>query len=163
AFREAVGRRFEHRIAVQYVFQDLAPPRTKPWGTGHAILMAADVIAAPFGVINADDFYGADSFRLLGEHLRAGDSNAALVGFELRNTLSEFGSVSRVVCRVTDGCLDSVREVVGIERHAVGASHPLRGDELVSMNMWGFGPTMFDRLREQWREFLEARSSDGKA
>ena len=163
AFREAVGRRFEQRIAVRYVFQELAPPRTKPWGTGHAILMAADVIAAPFGVINADDFYGADSFRLLGEHLRAGDASAALVGFELRNTLSEFGSVARGVCQVTDGCLDSVREVLGIERQAVGASHPLRGDEIVSMNMWGFDPTMFERLREQWREFLDTRSADGRA
>lgn len=163
AFREAVGRRFEQRIAVQYVFQELAPPRTKPWGTGHAILMAADAIAAPFGVINADDFYGECSFRLLGDHLRTGDPGQALVGFELRNTLSEFGSVARGVCQVTDGHLDSVREVVGIERNAVGPSHALHGDEIVSMNMWGFHPALFDHLGEQWREFQQACGSDDKA
>jgi choline kinase len=112
AFREYIGRRFEKRIPVEYVFQELsavpkgfsAPPnRTKPWGTAHAILAAADVIEEPFAAINSDDFYGASSFRALRDYLDgasgADKAEYAMVGFVLRNTLSEFGSVSRGVCR----------------------------------------------------------------
>jgi dTDP-glucose pyrophosphorylase len=107
-FKETVGARFEQRIPVEYVFQELdklppgfsvPPNRKKPWGTGQAILMAADVIREPFAAINADDFYGANSFRVLAEHLRSGAGDCAMVGFTLRNTLSEFGSVARGVCR----------------------------------------------------------------
>src|SRR5208283_1496148 len=97
-FREIIGARFEKRLPVEYVFQELGklppgfsvpPNRTKPWGTGQAILMAADVIRGPFAAINADDFYGANSFRALAEHLRSGGKDYSMVGFVLRNTLSE--------------------------------------------------------------------------
>jgi dTDP-glucose pyrophosphorylase len=179
-FRETIGSRFEKRIALEYVFQELdflppgvvlAPHRKKPWGTGHAILMAADAIHEPFAVINADDFYGAHSFQLLAAQLRPGHPNYAMAGFVLRNTLSEFGSVARGVCQLASDRLESVREIVGIEkdgraaryRNGTGEVHPLTGEEIVSMNMWGFNPTLFDHLRRQLVEFLKAHGSDEKA
>jgi MobA-like NTP transferase domain len=180
AFRETIGNRFEKQIDVRYVFQELGclPPdvvvpanRTKPWGTGHAILMAADAIREPFGVINADDFYGAHSFGLLAAHLQPDNPNYAMVGFVLRNTLSEFGSVGRGVCRLAGDRLESVQEIVGIERHeqaaryknGAGEFHELTGDEIVSMNMWGFDPTIFNSLRGQFSEFLKMRGADEKS
>jgi dTDP-glucose pyrophosphorylase len=108
-FKEIIGSRFEKRVPVEYVFQELdqLPPgfevpagRTKPWGTGHAILVAADAIHEPFAVINGDDFYGAEGFRVLAQHLQSGSPDYAMVGFVLRNTLSEFGSVARGVCKL---------------------------------------------------------------
>jgi NDP-sugar pyrophosphorylase family protein len=180
-FREAVGARFENRIPVKYVFQELdklplgfSVPnnRKKPWGTGHAILMGTDAIREPFGVINADDFYGATSFRLLADHLRSGSRDYAMVGFVLRNTLSEFGSVARAVCRITaGGYLESVTETTGIEAAGAGAKytdgqghiHRLDGGTIVSMNLWGFGPSMFDHLRQQFGEFFRARAREEKA
>ena len=117
-FKEIVGARFESRIPVEYVFQELdkLPPefsvpagRTKPWGTAHAILMAADTVREPFAAINADDFYGAESYRLLAQHLQSGTPDYAMVGFVLRNTLSDFGSVARGVCQVDPGELSPRR------------------------------------------------------
>jgi UTP-glucose-1-phosphate uridylyltransferase len=180
AFRETIGRRFESRIAVKYVFQELdslppgevvPPNRQKPWGTGHAILMAADVIREPFGVINADDFYGAQSFQLLAAHLQPDNLNYVMVGFVLRNTLSEFGSVARGVCQLADDRLESIREIVGIEKqgaaarykNGTGEFHALTGDEMVSMNMWGFHPGIFNHLRQQFSEFLKFHGADEKA
>ena len=123
-FKEVVGARFEKRIAVEYVFQALdkipagfhvPAERTKPWGTTQAILMAADVIHEPFAVINADDFYGAESYRVISDQLQAGIGDYSMVGFVLRNTLSEFGTVARGVCRVGgDGYLEQVVELTAI-------------------------------------------------
>src|SRR5271157_1208562 len=102
-FKEVVGARFEKRIQVEYVFQELEklPPgftvpegRTKPWGTTQAVLMAEDVVREPFAVINADDFYGAESYRVISEHLMSGTPDYSMAGFVLRNTLSDFGSVA---------------------------------------------------------------------
>ncbi len=181
AFREAIGARFEQRLPVEYVFQELnklpegfsvPPNRTKPWGTGQAILMAADVIREPFAAINADDFYGAASFRVLAEHLRLGSTDYAMVGFTLRNTLSEFGSVARGACQVgPDGYLQGVRELTKIERDgngakytdASGAVHHLTGDEPVSMNMWGFSTGLFPHLSEQLVEFLKRHGQEEKS
>ena len=180
-FREIIGARFEQRIPVDYVFQELdkLPPgfsvpggRKKPWGTGHAILMGADAIREPFGVINADDFYGAASFRLLADHLRSGSLEYAMVGFVLRNTLSEFGRVARGVCSVTgDGYLQTVTEITGIETDGVGANytdgrrnlHRLEGDTVVSMNLWGFTPTIFNHLRQHFADFLSEHGQEEKA
>lgn len=180
-FRETIGARYEGRLPVEYVFQELdqLPPgfvlpgsRTKPWGTGQAILAAAEVIHESFAAINADDFYGANSFRVLGAHLRSSGPDFAMVGFVLRNTLSEFGSVARGVCHANgDGCLKTVTELTKIERdgegirHADvhGAVHQLSGDETVSMNMWGFTPALFEILREQFATFLKANAGDEKA
>jgi len=180
-FKEAIGRRFEKHIAVEYVFQELdklppgfavPPGRKKPWGTGHAILMGAEAIRGPFAVINADDFYGANSFQMLARHLRSGSPDYAMVGFLLRNTLSEFGKVARGLCRVgPEGTLEKVTELTGIERDGAGgkqtdeAGHvlPLAGQEIVSMNIWGFGPGLFDHLRRQFASFLQQHGRDEKA
>jgi UTP-glucose-1-phosphate uridylyltransferase len=146
--------------------------RTRPWGTGHAILMAADVIRGPFAAINADDFYGATSFRVLVEHLKSGSADFAMVGFVLRNTLSEFGSVARGVCQTsTEGFLESVTEMTKIERDGTGARAAggggkilrLAGDEAVSMNMWGFTPALFDELRGRFVEFLRKYGGEEKS
>lgn len=180
-FKEMVGARFENRIHVEYVFQELTrlPPgfavpagRTRPWGTTQAILMAEDAIHEPFAVINADDFYGAESFRILAHHLQSGAADYAMVAFILRNTLSEFGSVARGVCAV-DGnhYLQSVVELTGIERKdnsisntdATGRVRPLTGDESVSLNMWGFTPAVFGQLRNSFQQFLLHSGSDLKA
>jgi UTP-glucose-1-phosphate uridylyltransferase len=180
-FKKMVGARFEKKVAVEYVFQELdkLPPgfavpvgRTKPWGTGQAILMAADVIREPFAAINADDFYGAHSFRVLAEHLQKGGGDFAMVGFILRNTLSEFGSVARGVCQTTgDSLLESVTEMTKIERAGSGAKTvgpdgqplALTGDETVSMNMWGFTPALFEQLRRLFVEFLNKNGKEEKS
>jgi dTDP-glucose pyrophosphorylase len=180
-FKQTIGARFEKRLPVEYVFQELEqlPPgfsvpsnRTKPWGTGQAILSAAEVIREPFAAINADDFYGANSFRTLAEHLRLDGDDYAMVGFVLRNTLSEFGSVARGVCRVDDeGLLQTVIEQTKIETDgaaarytdAQGKAHPLSGDEIVSMNVWGFTPALFKQLREQFTAFLQLNGQNERA
>ena len=179
-FREVVGSRFEKRIAVDYVFQELdkipagfsvPAGRTKPWGTTQAILMAADAIKEPFAVINADDFYGAESYQVMSKHLQAGSGDYAMVGFVLRNTLSEFGTVARGVCRVGgDGFLEQVVELTAIARdgdHAKdtasdGTVTMLTGDEPVSMNMFGFTPQVFGKLKDHFKQFLEANGADLK-
>jgi hypothetical protein len=181
AFRESIGARFENKIPVEYVFQELdklppgfsvPPGRQKPWGTGQAILIAADVIREPFAAINADDFYGADSFRVLSQHLQSGSRDYAMVGFILRNTLSEFGTVARGVCGLTsDDHLKSVTELTKIEKADGGARytdpagkmHALTGDELVSMNMWGFTPELFGQLRGQFAAFLQHHGREEKS
>lgn len=159
-FRETVGRRIEQQVDVRYAFQDRAgPERTKPWGTVHAVLAAEDVVGGPFGVVNADDFYGPDSFRVLAGHLGSDRPNAALVGFALRNTLSESGGVTRAICRFgPDDSLVTVDETFDIRSDgadgATGSDGPLTGDEVVSMNMWGFGRSAFGPLRGRWEAFL---------
>jgi hypothetical protein len=186
AFRASVGARFERHVDVDYAFQQLddlpagftvPEGRTKPWGTAHAILAARHTVRTPFAVINADDFYGAEGYRLLAAHLAcapAGDRvpDHAMVGFVLRNTLSEFGSVARGICTVSpEGLLESVTETTGIEPdgtrakavHNQGPAQQLTGDEIVSMNMWGFQPHIFDDLITYFRAFLRAHAADLKA
>jgi len=180
-FKETIGTRFDKRMPVEYVFQEIdklvpahAMPsgRTKPWGTTHAVLMASTSIHEPFAVINADDFYGEASFRAMARHLQAGSPDFAMVGFELRNTLSDFGSVSRGVCTVDGtGYLGHIVELKSIERFggqiintdAEGNGITLRGDETVSMNLWGFTPHVFPLLHEYFDEFLERNAGDMKA
>jgi NDP-sugar pyrophosphorylase family protein len=182
AFRETIASRFESRIEVDYVYQEMdactgsfsiPPGRAKPWGTGHAVLVARDAIADPFAVINADDFYGRTAFDLLCRHLdTARDTavaNYAMAGFILRNTLSEFGSVARGVCKCDeDNVLKKVTEITDIVkdgsrakyRDETGKLHPLSGDETVSMNTWGFTPSVFDHLSRAFDEFLQERGYD---
>lgn len=181
-FKDTVGLRLERRVAVDYVFQELGNVpsgfsvpvgRTKPWGTAHAILTASDAIEGNFAVINADDFYGANSYRVLAEHLQGGSANYAMVGFVLRNTLSDFGAVSRGICQVdTNGFLQGVAELTNIESEEGGRARNtdtagrvtrLSGDEVVSMNMWGFAPRIFGQLKEHFLKFLEMNSSDLRA
>ena len=178
SFKRTIGSRFEKHVAVDYVFQEvdkLIPGvtvpegRTKPWGTTHAILMAANVIHEPFAVINADDFYGEGSYRVLAHHLQSGSPDYAMVGFVLRNTLSDFGTVGRGVCNVgEDGYLKCITELRAIEREGMritniddeGQETALNGTETVSMNMWGFTPQIFGQLHEQFQRFLKWYAND---
>jgi NDP-sugar pyrophosphorylase family protein len=178
-FREQVGAKYAGRIAVDYVFQaidalpeNLAVPagREKPWGTGHAVWCARAAVRENFAVINADDFYGADSLRQLGGFLRGADGAAkgpaeyAMVGFRLANTLSEHGAVSRGVCAAdAAGRLRAIEEHTGIPAADVGAGKKYSGDETVSMNCWGFTPTVFAGLDAQLKEFIGARGGEAKA
>lgn len=181
AFKETVGARFEKVAPVEYVMQELdklpagytiPAGRTKPWGTTHAILMGADAIHEPFAAINADDFYGAEGYRVLADHLTSGSPDYAMVGFVLKNTLSEFGSVARGVCKVdANRYLADVVEMLKIERDGARAKNtaadgtvtPLEGSEPVSMNMWAFQPDIFPLLKEKFDEFLTSSAAELKA
>ncbi len=176
AFRATIGRRYEQRIPVAYGLQWLgalppgfAPPagRTRPWGTGHAVLAAEPFVEEPFAVINADDFYGADAYIALSDCLQREMSEDvptyAMVGYALRDTLADTGTVNRGCCRCTpDGCLESIVEVTNIELDGPdgrcvdesGHDRIISGSELVSMNAWGFQPVFFDQLRERFERFL---------
>ena len=184
-FREAIGSRFEDRIDVRYVFQELdclpaerAVPadRAKPWGTGHAVMVAEAAVEGPFAVINADDFYGQGGYAQVAAFLnredRMGGPVYALVAFVLRNTLSDHGHVARGVCRVdAQDNLVAVVERTHIERDGDGAVFTaadgtltrLSGDEPVSMNMWGFDRSLFGHLQTLFGEFLDAHSGDPRA
>jgi hypothetical protein len=173
-FREKIGDRYAGRVAVDYVFQSLdalppgfTPPagREKPWGTGHAVWCARAAIPENFAVINADDFYGADSFARLGQFLStARDGQFSMVGFRLANTLSEHGTVARGVCTAApDGTLRSIVEQTGIDPKSVGPGLTYSGEEIVSLNCWGFTPALFTGLDVQFREFLAARGTESKA
>jgi hypothetical protein len=182
--REAVGDRIARHVPVAYAVQGGALPspfvppagRAKPWGTGHATLAAAPLLDGPFAVINADDFYGAGSYRVLAEHLgrpQAGPvPEFALVGFPLATTLSPDGPVSRGVCTVDgDGFLVSIREVLKVERDgedgreldASGARRKVPGTTPVSLNFWGFTPALLPALEDGFRRFLAANASSTSA
>jgi hypothetical protein len=182
-FRERVLARYPKRIETACVFQtlDMLPAgfsvpegRTKPWGTTHAILCGRSAVTTPFAVINADDFYGRDSFAVLGRRLAslAADSSAyCMVGFTLANTLSDHGTVARGVCRTDDhGFLTDIRELMQVRRTADGAEDSgaggvvrLTGQEPVSMNMWGFTPHIFPQLEASFGGFLAARGAEPKS
>lgn len=178
-FRKVISDRFVGRVSVEYVFQELntpfvdfvvSPTRTKPWGTGHAVLASASLLSGPFAVINADDFYGFDAFRVLFDYLRIlRDSNKAphaLVGYMLGQTLSPYGLVTRGVCELGgDHLLREIREIAGIEstehggryRDELGVLHQLDSTTVVSMNMWGFTTSILGQLQELFVEFLGRR------
>ncbi|HEY1791945.1 MAG TPA: NTP transferase domain-containing protein [Opitutaceae bacterium] len=172
-FRGKVSARYEGRMGVDHVFQalgdlplgfDVPAGREKPWGTGHAVWCARSAVTGPFGVINADDFYGQSSYRALAAFLAtASGPRYALVGYRLARTLSENGAVSRGICEVRGGRLVSITEERGIEAAAVGAGGRLSGEETVSMNLWGFTPQVFDGLGAGLRRFLAASGGDPKA
>ncbi len=178
-FRASIGARIEGHADIHYVHQrledlpgDFSVPagRSKPWGTGQATLAAAPVVDGPFAVINADDFYGAESFKALGDELEsgAGDAGAySMVGFVLENTLSDHGYVSRGICTLTpEQHLDKVVEMTHVER-VDGAIQTgdgtLTGKEIASMNMWGFQPSFFGHLEAQFSEFLASNATETKA
>jgi UTP-glucose-1-phosphate uridylyltransferase len=183
-FRQTIGGRFESKADVRYVFQELSKipkpfnipeGRSKPWGTGQAILMARDEIQEPFAVINADDFYGAQSFATLGGFLKtpqpSGIPEYSLVGFYLKNTISEHGSVSRGVCEAdSSGYVKKITERTKIERKGSDIvyvenekSHPLSADTLVSMNMFGFDPSLFGFLERDFVQFLDKQGRELKS
>ena len=174
-FKTKILSKYENHIPVEVVYQDIAklpsgyvpaPERVKPWGTGHAVLMGKDVIEEPFAVINADDFYGKDSFKILADALTAlsdKENEYCMVAFQVGNTLSESGSVSRGVCQSSEeGNLTTVTERHGIMRRDGKVSYvldetnyELPDDALVSMNMWGFTPDYFDHTHKAFIKFLD--------
>ncbi len=170
--RAQVGDALSAAVAVEYVCQETPSGRTKPWGTGQATLLCREAVSNPFAVINADDFYGRESFSAVAGFLRnvsGTSSKHCLVGFELRKTLSEHGSVARGVCDVRSGGeLVGIEEVVAIEKEGNGARRTgddgaerrLSGDERVSMNMWGLMPSLFAQLDKRFKVFAEAHVND---
>lgn len=185
-FRERIGRQVEGRIDTRYAFQDLTDlpegftvpeGRTKPWGTGHAVLAARAHIDAPFAVINGDDFYGRDAFRAIADFLRGatggeGLSPFAMVGYPVENTLTEHGHVARGVCRVdAQGRLLDIVERTRIERREGGIAftedgqtwQPLAEGTPVSMNMWGFTPALMRALEARFPAFLQGAGDNLKA
>lgn len=179
-FRATIGRRLEQRMDVRYVYQEIdnlpagisvPANRSKPWGTGHATLVAQSQVRGPFGVINADDFYGTSAYQTLAAHF-ATSADYSMVAYPLRQTLSEYGTVSRGVCVTDDdGRLQRISEITRIAKTAHGAKyteadglvHLLSGDEDVSMNFWGFTPALFPQLEELFRAFLLQHADDPKA
>jgi UTP-glucose-1-phosphate uridylyltransferase len=183
-FREKIGRKWEPKVPISYVFQemDLLPGghkmptgRTKPWGTSHAIWAAKEQVNEPFAALNADDYYGPNAFRILADHLsknvRLDQPDYALVGYNLFNTLSDYGPVTRGVCEMRkDGLLHRVVERMKIEKDGAKARAieadgivPLEGTETASMNLWGFTPYLFKQLDKGFREFLAARGQEEKS
>jgi len=177
------AERFGNKIEVRYVYQELdclpegfsvPEGRVKPWGTNHAVMMAEEAVAEPFAVINADDFYGADAYRVICEYLSAQEGRSGsycMVGYEVNKTLSDNGTVSRGVCTVdAEGFLTSMVERTQIERvagtivfHDGGADTPLAEDTPVSMNLFGFTPDYFEHSRKEFAAFLHASEGNLKA
>lgn len=182
-FARAIGSRLSSRIEVDYAVQSIGdlppgfePPvgRVKPWGTSHAILSAADVVSTPFAVLNADDFYGREAFSAMAGFLDAVDPSrfdSAMVGYRIGNTLSAYGTVTRGLCRVEGGYLAGIEEVpaIGLAEdggivYRVGEREGrFRGDELCSMNLWGFTPHVFDFLKKDFTRFLSERGGEPKS
>ena len=181
-FEDTVGKRVSSKIKVEYAFQkperfvgaDRIPEgRTKPWGTTHALLCAKEYLTENFAVINADDFYGKEAFETIAAHLRTakdenGISNMAMVGYILGNTLTENGTVSRGVCKVNEnGYLDSIVETTKIKPNGDmaafiedGKEYPLPYDTMVSMNFWGFTPSIVEFFEADFERFLGTLDSD---
>lgn len=176
-FRAVIGTRIERICDVDYAFQELSDlpsgftvpnGRTKPWGTGQAILVCRQYLKTPFAVINADDFYGAEAFRLLHGALTSGsfgENDVCLAGYILGNTLSENGGVTRGLCTVDgDGCLLSVRETKNIRKEngviRSDTDEAFSAESYVSMNMWGLPASFPDRLADGFASFLGGLSAD---
>ena len=174
-FREVIGDRMEQYFDVTYVYQDgerlpegysVPEGRTKPWGTGHAVACCKGAIDGPFAVINADDFYGPSAFSTIYDYLAANEDESAyaMVGYRLRNTVTEYGSVARGVCEVTDGKLTNITERTKIYKRGEDAAYTeddgqtftqLPGSTIVSMNLWGFSAGLIDQLWARFPAFLD--------
>ena len=172
-FRETIGARMEKWFHVDYVYQELdrlpegfAVPegRKKPWGTAHAVACCRGVVEGPFAVINSDDFYGRGAYEAIFRFLTESEAphHYAMLGYQLRNTVTEFGSVARGVCHVQDGMLLDITERTKIFKRGQNAAYtedgetfvPLSGDSLVSMNFWGFTPEILDEIWNAFPAFL---------
>ena len=184
-FRECISEKYKGHINVEYAYQHidhippeftLPPDRKKPWGTAHAVMMVEKLVNEPFAAINADDYYGRSAYQLLFDRLSsvhdAKFAEYCMVGFMLRNTLSEHGTVSRGICESTkDGYLSDVVERTKVEKCATGAKFyddsgtacSLSGEEIASMNIWGFTPSIFPSLKEGFKNFLGKNIASPKA
>ena len=177
-FRETIGSRIEDKIKVEYAFQkledipegfELPETRVKPLGTGQAILSTKNLINENFAVINSDDFYGRDAYMVAANFLRNTDTNTyGMVGYKVINTLTENGSVKRGICKMENGCLNSLIESSVINENGVITASPLDGkesftmneDELVSMNMLLFTPSIYPYLESKFLEFMNKNKDD---
>ena len=175
-FKSKITDKYEGQIQVEFAFQDLndlpdeftcPEGREKPWGTGHAILSARDVINEPFVAINGDDFYGRESFKVVADYYRKGANSFSMVAFKLDKTLSSFGGVTRGLCIVNDEKLNTVIETADLQKTDYGVSSnrdiELDGSEPVSMNVWGFTPILFKYLEEKFVEFLSENGTEMKS
>ncbi|MCR5298625.1 MAG: nucleotidyltransferase [Paludibacteraceae bacterium] len=183
-FVENVLNRYQNHIETAVVYQEIdslpagytaSPERTRPWGTGHAVMMGSEVIKEPFAVINSDDFYGSESFGILAQKLQeieGTEGKYCMVGYRVENTLSESGTVNRGVCAVDkDGYLQSIAEREKIERNGgdilycdeQGLMQKIEEGTHVSMNMWGFTPDYFSHSERFFREFLDENSQNLKS
>ena len=179
-FRETIGSRIENKIKVEYVFQELEDipegyilpsDRVKPFGTAHAIRASRNVIKENFAVINSDDFYGRDAFMVISNFLNNTNSEYGLVGYKVKNTLTENGSVKRGICEEENGYLTKIVESSIIKENGIITASPLDGrdsftmneEDLVSMNMLGFTPSLFPYLENKMIEFLENNKDDLKS
>lgn len=183
-FREKIVKKYEHRIPVELVFQDLdnlpegfsvPEGREKPWGTNHAVMMGKDVIHEPFAVINADDFYGRESYKILADYLSALNETRnqyCMVGYRVGNTLSESGTVARGICETdAEGNLTGVVERTQVMRIDGEVKYKDENDQWisipdntpVSMNMWGFTPDYFEYSEKYFVEFLKKNIQNPKA
>lgn len=183
-FKARTGCGLGRNIPTECVFQEISSlpkgfsvpaGRAKPWGTAHAVMACRDVVRDPFAVINADDFYGREAYRVMADHLtrtKPESTSYCMVGFELSKTLSDHGPVSRAICGVeSGGFLKSIVERTRIAREQGiisaaledGSSGRLTGSERVSMNMWGFTPEVFGQLEREFSEFLNASGNDNGA
>lgn len=173
-FKAVVGRRAEKYFDVRYVYQQIEnlpegysvpEGRTKPWGTGHAVLCAAQAVDGPFAVINADDFYGRTAYTALYDYLTGErpENEHAMVAYQLKKTVTESGSVARGICRVEDGFLTDVVERTRIEKRGSDAAYtedgenwlPISGELPVSMNCWAFSHSMMDELIKRFPAWLD--------
>lgn len=181
-FKAIYEPRLKGKIETEFILQELHnipegvnfnPERLKPWGTGHAVLVAKNYINEPFAVINADDFYGQHAFDLIAEFLGSvenDDSKYAMVGYKLKNTLSEHGTVSRGVCTSNDGLLADVIERTSIIRKGnqvvfddAGHDVVIYEDSVVSMNFWGFTPKYFEQSERDFKNFINENANQLKA
>ncbi len=176
-FKRLVGDRISKKVKVEYAFQEMndlpegytcPETRQKPWGTGQAILACRDIVKEPFAVINADDYYGKTAFKVMYEELKKqNEGEYCMVGFHLINTLTDNGTVSRGICEQDNGYLVNVNEVTKLqdcksfddEGNVIGEYAP---DTLVSMNMWGLNPDIFDYLAEDFKKFLDQHINEPK-
>lgn len=183
AFKDKFNAKLKGKIDVEYVFQELdslpegftlPEGREKPWGTAHAVLVAKSVINEPFCAINADDFYGLNAYKVMAEFLKNYNKSGqfSMVGYYLRNTLSDFGSVSRGICSVDKNSnlvkiveatkiLKRDSKIISVEEN--GSETILTGNEIVSMNMWGFTPSIFETLEKKFTNFLKTEINKPKS
>ncbi|MDA8752971.1 sugar phosphate nucleotidyltransferase [Candidatus Marinimicrobia bacterium] len=175
-FKEKISNKFSGKIKVEYAFQDInflpegyscPENREKPWGTAHAILSAQNLINEPFVVINGDDFYGMNTFKVVADYYNNGSDGFSMVSFQLGNTLSSNGSVSRGICNIINDKLETVVETHGLKRsnnQIIGDNQIIVGDAApVSMNVWGFTPRLFKYLNVMFVDFLEREGTQLKS
>ena len=175
-FRSQITDKYQNRIKIEFAFQDLndlpqgftcPDGRIKPWGTGHAILTASELIQEPFVAINGDDFYGYESFKIVANYYQGEGATFSMVAFQLDKTLSEFGGVTRGLCTVRTDLLDTVVETGDLMRTENGISSDreieLDGSEPVSMNVWGFTPDLFKHLKAMFIDFLDKEGGEMKS